>query len=188
MIDLLSLHKYFLSEHIKEGDTVADFTMGNGNDTLWLSKTVGKTGHVYSFDIQESALVNTKKRLEENGAPENYTLILDSHSNLANHIEGKIKAGVFNLGYLPGADKSKTTQRETTYLAVTAAIEKLDLDGVLLVAVYPGHEEGNLEGEMLYDVLSKYSRFEYCVSKFQIINSPTSPYFFLIEQNNGRKR
>ena len=34
MIDLLSLHKYFLSAHIKEGDTVADFTMGNGNDTL----------------------------------------------------------------------------------------------------------------------------------------------------------
>lgn len=182
MIDLLSLHKYFLSAHIKEGDTVADFTMGNGNDTLWLSNAVGENGRVYSFDIQESALTNTRKRLEENGAPENYTLILDSHSNLANYIEGTIKAGVFNLGYLPGADKSKTTLRETTYLAVTGAMEKLGEDGVLLVAVYPGHEEGALEGEMLYDTLSKYSRFSFCISKFQIINSPTSPYFFLIEK------
>ena len=182
MIDLLSLHKYFLSSHIKEGDTVADFTMGNGNDTLWLSRAVGDNGRVYSFDIQETALVNTRKRLVENGAPENYTLILDSHSNLKNHIPCKIKAGVFNLGYLPGADKSKTTLRTTTEIAVRDAMEKLDADGVLLVAVYPGHEEGALEGEMLYDILSKYTRFEYCISKFQIINSPTSPYFFLIEK------
>lgn len=182
MIDLLSLHKYFLSAHIKNGDTVADFTMGNGNDTLWLSEAVGPDGHVYSFDIQEAALVNTKKRLVENGAPENYTLILDSHSNLDQYIDGSIKAGVFNLGYLPGADKTKTTLRSTTYLAVTGAMQKLSDDGVLLVAVYPGHEEGALEGEMLYDTLSKYSRYSYCISKFQIINSPTSPYFFLIEK------
>ncbi len=182
MIDLLTLHKYFLSAHIKEGDTVADFTMGNGNDTLWLSKAVGENGKVYSFDIQEAALENTEKRLKENGAPENYTLILDSHSNLSKYIEGKIKAGVFNLGYLPGADKSKTTLRETTAIAVHDAMEKLDNDGVLLVAVYPGHEEGALEGEMLYNTLSGYTRFAYCISKFQIINSPTSPYFFLIEK------
>lgn len=187
MIDLLSLHKYFLSSHIKPGDTVADFTMGNGNDTLWLSKEVGPEGKVYSFDIQEAALTNTRKRLVENDAPENYKLILDSHSNLSKHIGGKIKAGVFNLGYLPGADKSKTTLRETTAIAVHDAIEKLDDDGVLLVAVYPGHDEGALEGEMLYNNLSQYSRFVYCISKFQIINSPTSPYFFLIEKRQPKE-
>ena len=41
MVDLLELHKYFLSSHLKRGGVAADFTMGNGNDTLWLSRTVG---------------------------------------------------------------------------------------------------------------------------------------------------
>ena len=182
MTDLLSLHKYFLSQHIKAGDTVADFTMGNGNDTLWLSTQVGENGRVYAFDIQQQALDNTKKNLTEKGAPENYTLILDSHSNLKNYIEGNIKAGVFNLGYLPGADKSKTTLRETTRKAVTDAIDILDHDGILLIAVYPGHEEGALEGQMLGEMLAEYTRYKYCMSRFQIINSPTSPYFFMVEK------
>ena len=69
MIDLLSLHKYFLSAHIKEGDTVADFTMGNGNDTLWLSNAVGENGKVYSFDIQESALTIQESDLRKTARP-----------------------------------------------------------------------------------------------------------------------
>ena len=33
MTDLLSLHKYFLSAHLKKGGIAVDFTMGNGHDT-----------------------------------------------------------------------------------------------------------------------------------------------------------
>ena len=51
MIDLLSLHKQFILTHLKEGDVAVDFTMGNGHDTAFLSKTVGPTGRVYAFDI-----------------------------------------------------------------------------------------------------------------------------------------
>ena len=40
MIDLLSLHKQFILTHVKEGDTCADFTMGNGYDTEFLCRTV----------------------------------------------------------------------------------------------------------------------------------------------------
>ena len=94
MIDLLTLHKQFLTPHIKPGDTVADFTMGNGHDTLWLSQTVGPEGHVYAFDIQQQALDSTRSLLEAEGAPDNYTLIKDSHANALEYIEGKIKAGI----------------------------------------------------------------------------------------------
>ena len=52
MIDLLDLHKQFILTHLKEGDVCVDFTMGNGHDTEFLSKTVGEKGHVYAFDIQ----------------------------------------------------------------------------------------------------------------------------------------
>ena len=186
MVDLLDLHKFFMLQHIGPGNTVADFTMGNGNDTLWLSKTVGENGKVYAFDIQEMALLNTEKRLRENGAPENYELILDSHSNLKKYIHSPIKGGMFNLGWLPGSDKKYTTMRETTKKAVTDAIEMLDDDGVLLVAVYPGHEEGTLEGDMLRELFASYPRWSYCCSIFRILNSPASPFFYLIEKK-GKK-
>ncbi|MBE6631871.1 MAG: 16S rRNA (cytosine(1402)-N(4))-methyltransferase [Ruminococcaceae bacterium] len=183
MVDLLSLEKSFIEAHIKKGGVAVDFTMGNGHDTEYLSKAVGEEGKVYAFDIQEQALINTGKLLEESACPKNYTLIHDSHANVKEYVNEKICAGMFNLGYLPGAgNKSVTTKRESTKKAVCAAIELLDDDGIILIAVYPGHEEGALEGEMLTEMLAEYDRKVYCVSKFRILNSPTSPFFILIEK------
>ncbi len=184
MVDLTGLHKHFILEHLREGEVAVDFTMGNGNDTLFLSNTVGSAGRVYAFDIQESALVSTRNHLEENGAPENYTLICASHHLVKDYVKEPIKAGMFNLGYLPrSGKKAVTTMRETTMAAVEAAIDLLLPDGVLIVAIYPGHEEGRLEGEMLREYFSTLSRFRICASEFKILNSPTSPYFFLIEKS-----
>ena len=188
MVDLTGLHKHFLLEHIGEGDTVVDFTMGNGNDTLFLSRTVGESGKVFAFDIQEDALISTRAHLEEEGAPENYTLICASHHRVKEFVSEPIKAGIFNLGYLPRSGrKSVTTMRETTFPAVEAALELLAPDGVLIVAIYPGHEEGALEGEMLRDYFGTLSRFRICASEFRILNSPTSPYFFLLEKSPKAK-
>lgn len=184
MVDLTGLHKHFIKEHLGEGDVAVDFTMGNGNDTLFLSETVGATGKVYAFDIQEEALVSTRNHLTENGAPENYTLICASHHRVKEFVDGPIKAGMFNLGYLPRSGrKAVTTMRETTMPAVEAAISLLAPDGVLIVAIYPGHDEGRLEGEMLREYFATLSRFRICASEFRILNSPTSPYFFLIEKS-----
>lgn len=181
MLDILETEKSFILKHIKEGDTVADFTMGNGHDTLFFSKTVGESGHVFAFDIQPSALESTQKRLTENGAPSNYTLICDSHHNAKKYIDRPIKAGMFNLGYLPGGDKSITTKRETTLAAIEAAIDLLDKDAILLIAVYPGHAEGEIEGELINEMLSTLDRKKYCCARFRIINSPTSSYFYIVE-------
>ncbi len=188
MVDLTGLHKHFILEHVKEGDTVVDFTMGNGNDTLFLSKTVGESGKVYAFDIQEDAVSSTRKHLEENGAPENYTLICASHHRVKEFVSEPIKGGMFNLGYLPRSGrKSVTTMRETTMPAVEAAIELLAPDGALIIAIYPGHEEGALEGDMLREYFKTLSRFRICASEFHILNSPTSPYFFLVEKSEKIK-
>ncbi len=182
MVDLLTLHKQFLTPHLKAGGVAVDFTMGNGHDTLWLSRQMGENGRVYAFDIQEQAIQSTKALLEKENAPQNYTLIHDSHANVKDYVKEKICVGMFNLGFLPGGDKSITTLRESTKAAVMAALELLDADGGLLIAVYPGHEEGTLEGQMLFDELSAISRFKVCVSCFKIINSPTSPFFYLCEK------
>lgn len=181
MIELLDLHKKIILEHLGEGDIAVDFTMGNGHDTEFLSRTVGESGHVYAFDIQASAVESTRKNLEASGCPKNYTLIHDSHHNVKKYVEGPIRAGMFNLGYLPGGDKSVTTMRETTLPAIEAAISLLGKDAVLLIAVYPGHAEGEAEGIAISEYLSTLSRFKVCCTRVQIINSPTSPYFMMIE-------
>ena len=184
MVDLIELHKHFILQHLGEGEVAVDFTMGNGNDTLFLSKTVGETGRVYAFDIQEDALTSTRAHLSLNGAPENYELICASHHRVREFVHEPIKAGMFNLGFLPRSqNKRVTTMRETTMPAVEAAIDMLLPDGVLIIAIYPGHEEGALEGEMLREYFKATSRFYICPSEFHILNSPTSPYFFLVEKS-----
>ena len=181
MIDLLTLHKQFIEPHIFKGAVAADFTMGNGHDTLWLCQQVGENGRVYAFDIQEQALNNTRALLSRELPYENYTLIHDSHANALEHIHEPINVGMFNLGYLPGGDKSVTTLRPSTLAAVEAAISLLAPDSILLVAVYPGHAEGEAEGEMLREYFSGLSRFRYCAGIFKLVNSPTSPFFYIIE-------
>jgi predicted methyltransferase len=182
MIDLLQLQKQFILNHLGEGDTAVDFTMGNGHDTEFLSKTVGKSGHVYAFDVQQQALDSTAKNLVAAGCPENYTLILDSHHKVKDYVTGPIRAGMFNLGYLPGSDKSITTMRVTTMPAIEAAIDLLDHGGVLLVAVYPGHAEGDAEGKMVLDYFATLDRHVICCTLIRILNSPSSPFFIVIEK------
>lgn len=176
------MQKTFILQHLHEGDVACDFTMGNGYDTEFLSKTVGKSGKVYAFDIQPAALESTKKHLHETGCPDNWHLICASHHRAAEFVHEPIKAGMFNLGYLPGnGNKTVTTMRSTTKPAVEGAIKLLAPDGILLVAVYPGHEEGRLEGRMLEEYFSSISRFEYSISQFRMLNSPDSPFFMIIE-------
>ena len=89
---------------------------------------------------------------------------------------------MFNLGYLPGSDKSITTMRETTMPAIEAAVELLDHGGVLLVAVYPGHAEGEAEGKMVQDYFETLDRHVICCTLIRILNSPTSPFFIVVEK------
>ncbi len=181
MIDLLDLHKKFILTHLKEGDVAVDYTMGNGHDTEFLSRTVGQTGHVYAFDIQAQAVESTRQHLMDVGCPENYTLVHASHHLVKDYVRVPVKAGMFNLGWLPGGDKSITTLRETTMPAIQAAIELMDRDAIVNIAVYPGHAEGDAEGKMICDYLSTVSRYKICCTKVQILNSPTSPYFIVVE-------
>ena len=182
MVDLLDLQKKFILTHLHEGDFAVDFTMGNGHDTEFLSKTVGEAGRVVAFDIQAKAICSTAAHLRESGCPENWRLILASHDRADEFVHEPIKAGMFNLGYMPGSgNKSLTTMRRTTLPAVERAVGMLGSDAILLVAVYPGHPEGALEGEELSKYFSTLSKYKYCVGQFRMMNSPTSPYFMICE-------
>ena len=60
---------HFIRDHVKEGDICIDATAGNGNDTQVLCELVGEAGKVFAFDIQETAVANTRERLERMAFP-----------------------------------------------------------------------------------------------------------------------
>ena len=77
MFQLLDIAKGFLNQaNIKSDSVLADFTMGNGHDTLYLCGLVPQ-GTVYAFDIQKEAVENTKARLDEAGVTTNAHLITE---------------------------------------------------------------------------------------------------------------
>ena len=57
----------------------------------------------------------------------------------------------------------------------------MDSDAIVLIAIYPGHAEGELEGRLVGEKLSALDRRQYTVGCFKLINSPTSPYFYIVE-------
>ena len=183
MVKLLEIAKYFLQKaYIPEDGILADFTMGNGHDTLFLSNLVPK-GKVYSFDIQPEALENTRELL---GERKNAVLILDSHSNLDSYICEEIHGGMFNLGYRPGGDKSVHTMSDTSVTAVIKAMNKLLPGGVLVVSVYPGHSEGRKEGEAILNELEKFDKKQFSIALYKMVNSYDSPYIIAIQKNKSR--
>lgn len=143
-----------LTTHLHEGDVVIDATAGNGHDTVFLAKAVGESGFVYAFDVQEQAMRSTKHRLEENHLTQNVRILHACHSTLKNkidaHHQGEISAIMFNLGYLPGSDKSIITQAPNTLLALESACEVLAPRGLISILIYPGHEGGNRERDAIF--------------------------------------
>mgnify|MGYP001783120815 CR=1 FL=1 len=135
----------YMEDILREGDVAVDATMGNGGDTAFLCKLVGKTGHVYAFDVQQEALDRTAARLEEAGMRSRATLILAGHETMRDHVPVSPRVVMFNLGWLPGAEHVVTTKTETTMQAAEAALDLVLPDGFVSICIYPGHEEGARE-------------------------------------------
>lgn len=152
MRSAVTLAHEILRSSVAPGDAVIDATAGNGHDTLFLAQLAAPGGTVFAFDIQPGALANTRRRLEDAGLPpETWQLIPYGHEQMADHIPqrwaGRIAAVVFNLGYLPGGDKSVTTSPVSTLAAMSAALNLLRPGGTLVAVLYTGHPGGAAEEE-----------------------------------------
>lgn len=159
-----------LDFYIKPNALVIDATVGNGNDTLLLAQNTPH-GHVYGFDIQKIAIERTKERIQKF---DNVTLFPISHSKMKETLPeflGKISIVLFNLGYLPKGDRKITTKVNTTIAAVEQSLEMIHDHGVVLITVYPGHEEGKEESKKLQNFLKDKS-----VTYYHNDTNPISPY------------
>ncbi|NQW30818.1 MAG: methyltransferase domain-containing protein [Ignavibacteria bacterium] len=165
-----------LRSHVQLGDTVVDATIGNGRDTALLAELAGAHGHVYGFDIQQVALDVTQARLS--GASANHTLFLKSHSlmleTLPQHVQGLVSAITFNLGYLPGGDKSIFTQLESTVSALLNAQLLLTENGIITIVCYR-HAYGEQELESVRNELASWSQEKYTITETQFINQQGKP-------------
>ena len=140
-----------LAAHLRAGDIALDATCGNGHDTACLARIVGTTGEVHAFDLQDEAIARTHARLAEMGLLAPVRFYCADHAQLAallpEGLQGRLRAGIFNLGYRPGSDHSIVTLPGSTLAALGACSGLLSIGGVISVLVYTGHPGGALESE-----------------------------------------
>lgn len=173
-----------LRQVILPGDRVVDATMGNGHDTCFLAELVGEHGHVDAFDLQADAVAHTERLLAEQGLLPRCTLNVRGHEHIAEYVREPVRAAVFNLGWLPGGDKSVTTHWETTRAAVDACLTLLLPGGVCTICAYPGHPAGDEERCALTAYLSTLRPQEYNVLHQHFLNAgPGAPECFVVQKN-----
>jgi tRNA1(Val) A37 N6-methylase TrmN6 len=181
---ITELAHLYLRLNVSEGDRVVDATAGNGLDTFFLASLVGTQGHVYAFDIQSEALAITKNKLSESGLCDRVSLICDGHEKLDLYVKEPVAAIIYNLGFLPGGDRDKTTKAETTLSSLGKALSLLKNRGLAVLVLYPGHREGKTEKDLLLKYCRKLSPRAYNVLNLTLINQPNEPPELVVIQRN----
>lgn len=153
---------------VRSGDVAIDATAGNGHDTKFLADLVGATGLVFAIDIQQQALQQTAALLGD-AALAHVHLVQRDHTELKAIIPSEyheqIAVVMFNLGYLPGGDRSLTTRTDSTLEAIRSALDILRPGGVLTVVAYSGHPGGAAEANAIECLLRNLSLEDYATSK-----------------------
>ena len=94
-----------------------------------------------------------------------------------------LDAVMFNLGWLPGGDKSITTHWETTRQAVDAALHLLRPEGLLTLCAYPGHPAGDEERACLTAYFASLRPQAFNVLHQKFLNAgPGAPECFLVQK------
>ncbi len=189
-ISLLNIAHDTLKKHIQTNDIVIDATVGNGHDTLFLANQIGPQGKLFGFDIQQSAIDSTLAKFQSLPFTQNLRLFHASHESIKEKIPAeyhcKISAIMFNLGYLPGGDKSIITSAPSTIKALNAACAIIADKGIITVTAYPGHKGGDLE---TIEIANWHEQLNKSQFQTNIINSSmntqTAPILFIIQKQSN---
>jgi hypothetical protein len=135
---------------------------------------------VFAFDVQGEAIAATRSLLERWGVPGgSWQLIHAGHETMQEAIpgtwHGRAGAVLFNLGYLPGSDKSVTTGAATTVTAMRAALELLRPGGILVAVLYVGHPGGAQEAQAVLDFCAGLPPREFHSVEYRTLNSRNHP-------------
>ncbi|PIT37754.1 hypothetical protein BHC43_07830 [Snodgrassella alvi] len=185
LLNILDFVHATIRQVVQAGDTVIDATAGNGYDTLFLASCVGPTGKVVAFDIQPAAIVSTRTKLESAGMSDWVDLIQTGHEHMNEYIKSEVSAIMFNLGYLPGADKNCTTTAITTLKAMQTGLAHLAPGGILAVVIYPGHEQGKIEAVAVLSWAEELPQQQISVLQYAFINRVhNAPFALFLQKRN----
>ena len=175
-----------ISDYVTGNVIAIDATLGNGHDTLFLAKKIGTQGSLFGFDTQQKAVDSTRCRLENEELTDNIILYTLSHDQMATcipeHFHGKVKVIMFNLGYLPGSDKSIITQVDTTLSALQQSITLLASPGILTIMAYPGHAGGDIETQQITHWCQQLNAEYFDCQMIINAEKETAPRLFVIKK------
>jgi predicted methyltransferase len=185
----LQFAQFLIGRVVQTGDVVIDATVGNGHDTLFLSNQVGANGLVYGFDIQQEALAEARRRLEAAHVETPVQFYRVGHEKMAGAIPldrvGHVRAVMFNLGYLPGGNRSIITRPITTIAALQAAISLLAPGGLITVVLYTGHDGGAEEADAVLAWARHLDQERFQVLSYQFVNQRNQPPMLVAIERYG---
>jgi hypothetical protein len=170
--DVSAIAQHIIKNYCSNFHTAIDATLGNGHDADFLSELFCK---VYAFDIQQYAV-----KAYEDKKKKNVVVINDSHHKFKEYIEGSVDCIMYNLGYMPGGDKSITTKCHTTIESIKFALEILNSGGIITICIYVGHEEGNNEKNLILDILRTLPTNKYAVMLHSFYNRKNNPPLLVV--------
>lgn len=166
------IYHSIIQNNLENKNIAIDATLGNGHDTDFLSKIFNT---VYAFDIQMQSVESYKRKNVDN-----VISICDSHENFDVHIKESIDCIIYNLGYLPGENKNITTMTSSTLKSINVGLEMLSSNGLMIIALYSGHEEGKKEKDAVLEYCCSLPKNKYAVLYQQFINRTNNPPSLLI--------
>lgn len=168
--NIIDIAHDLLSKYLNKNQIIVDATCGNGHDTFFVAS---KVKLVHAFDIQATAIENTKVLNKEN---KNIIYHHTSHEYITKRIDD-YDGVIFNLGYLPKGDKQITTNHVTT-IQTLKSLHK-NQKGFILIVAYPGHTEGIIEQVAIQSFLDK-SDIKYEVLRLPHFTKKDAPiiYFY----------
>ena len=129
-------------------------------------------------------MVATRERLSVAGVDLGVAeLHLKSHAELSDNVPEGVSAVMFNLGYLPGGDKTKITQWESTEVALRSALCCLKKHGLLTVMCYPGHPGGDEEARVVKRLFEEFQKQSCQVKCLQREGARDTTPFLLVAEN-----
>jgi hypothetical protein len=171
-----------LGKILRPGDHAVDGTAGNGHDSLFLAQCVGKNGRLTVFDLQKSAIESSQKRFLDQNIETPVKWVQDSHGKLDEYVSKPIHGAIFNLGYLPGGDKSIITQSESTLEALDALAELLESGGGISIVAYTGHEGGLAEYQAVRNWARQQDKADWVFNEWSRLNREAAPVVILGEK------
>ncbi|MBD7914825.1 class I SAM-dependent methyltransferase [Clostridium sp. Sa3CUN1] len=173
--NISDLSHYIIKDFVLNKEVAIDATLGNGYDTDFLSSLFKK---VYTFDIQKEACDNYSANKKDN-----VEVINDSHHLFKKYINEKVDCIMYNLGFLPGGDKSITTLHKTSLKSIKEGLEILKNGGIMTICIYRGHSEGKIEESCILEYLKTLPKNQFGVMVQTYLNrQEISPLLVVIEK------